>query len=73
MANFAPGRKKEVQMSTPDDARAPVGFGAGRLPLSMQVVGRPFAEGTVLRVVDAYQRRTDHHLQVPPIAATVAA
>jgi aspartyl-tRNA(Asn)/glutamyl-tRNA(Gln) amidotransferase subunit A len=52
---------------------APVGFGAEGLPLSMQVVGRPFAEATVLKVVDAYQRRTDHHLQVPPLAAGVPA
>jgi aspartyl-tRNA(Asn)/glutamyl-tRNA(Gln) amidotransferase subunit A len=50
---------------------APVGFLRG-LPVSMQVVGRPFDEATVLRAVDAYQRRTDHHLQVPPIAAAIA-
>jgi aspartyl-tRNA(Asn)/glutamyl-tRNA(Gln) amidotransferase subunit A len=31
----------------------------------MQVVGRPFDEATVLRVGDAYQRRTDWHRQTP--------
>ena len=44
----------------------PVGFSSGGLPLSMQIVGRPFAEATVLRVADAYQRRTDWHLRQPP-------
>jgi aspartyl-tRNA(Asn)/glutamyl-tRNA(Gln) amidotransferase subunit A len=51
---------------------APAGFLRG-LPASLQVVGRPFAEATVLKVVDAYQRRTDWHLRVPPIAAATAA
>jgi aspartyl-tRNA(Asn)/glutamyl-tRNA(Gln) amidotransferase subunit A len=46
----------------------PCGFGEGGLPLSMQIVGKPFAEATVFKVGDAYQRLTDYHLQVPPIA-----
>ncbi|MBO0693406.1 MAG: amidase [Acidimicrobiaceae bacterium] len=41
----------------------------GGLPLAMQIVGRPFAEDTVLRVLDAYQRRTDWHRRVPPVGA----
>ena len=49
---------------------APVGFGPQGLPLSMQIIGKPFAEATVLRVADAYQGVTDWHLQAP---ATVAA
>lgn len=48
-------------------AAVPCGFSADGLPLSMQVVGRPFAEGTVLKVADAYQRKTDWHLQVPEL------
>jgi aspartyl-tRNA(Asn)/glutamyl-tRNA(Gln) amidotransferase subunit A len=51
----------------------PCGFSESGLPLSFQVVGKPFAEGTVLKVADAYQRVTDHHLQVPPIVAAEAA
>jgi aspartyl-tRNA(Asn)/glutamyl-tRNA(Gln) amidotransferase subunit A len=43
------------------------------LPLSFQIVGRAFDEATVLKVVDAYQRATDWHLQVPPVAALAAA
>jgi aspartyl-tRNA(Asn)/glutamyl-tRNA(Gln) amidotransferase subunit A len=35
-----------------------IGFTASGLPLSMQLAGRPFAEETVLRVGDAYERAT---------------
>ena len=45
----------------------PCGFSASGLPLSMQIVGRPFAEATVLKVADAFQRVTDWHLRVPPL------
>ncbi len=45
----------------------PTGFSSDGLPLSMQIIGKPFAEATVLKIADAYQRVTDHHLQVPPI------
>jgi aspartyl-tRNA(Asn)/glutamyl-tRNA(Gln) amidotransferase subunit A len=47
---------------------APVGFSTGGLPLSMQIVAKPFAEATALQVADAYQRTTDWHLQVPSVA-----
>lgn len=47
----------------------PVGLSSSGLPLSMQVVGRPFAEATVLRVAHALQQVTDHHLLVPPLLA----
>jgi aspartyl-tRNA(Asn)/glutamyl-tRNA(Gln) amidotransferase subunit A len=52
---------------------APCGFSSSGLPLSFQVVGRPFAEGTVLNVAHAYQQGTNHHLQVPPIVTAEAA
>lgn len=45
----------------------PSGFSATGLPLATQIVGRPFAEATLLRVADAVQRHTDWHLQVPPL------
>jgi aspartyl-tRNA(Asn)/glutamyl-tRNA(Gln) amidotransferase subunit A len=45
----------------------PCGFSSTGLPLSMQIVGKPFAEGTVLKVADAYQRLTGWHLEVPPV------
>ena len=47
---------------------APCGFTAARLPIGAQIVGRPFDEATVLRVVDAYQRITDWHTRRPPTA-----
>lgn len=53
-------------------AAVPCGFSASGLPLSMQIVGRPFAEATVLAVADAYQRLTDWHLRVPPAAGDAA-
>ncbi|MGY6500102.1 MAG: amidase, partial [Acidimicrobiales bacterium] len=43
----------------------PSGFSDSGLPLSIQVVARPFAEATALAVADAYQRLTDWHLRVP--------
>ena len=33
----------------------------------MQIIGKPFAEATVLKVADAFQRITDWHLAVPPV------
>ncbi len=47
---------------------APGGFTAGGLPIGLQVVGRPFDEATVLRVVDAYQQITDWHTRRPVAA-----
>ena len=45
----------------------PVGFTDASLPLSMQVVGRPFEENTVFQVGHAYQQRTDWHERRPPL------
>jgi aspartyl-tRNA(Asn)/glutamyl-tRNA(Gln) amidotransferase subunit A len=50
----------------------PCGFSSTALPLSMQIVGKPFDEATVLQVGDAYERVVDWHLRVPPIAVEVA-
>jgi len=51
----------------------PCGSSVGGLPLSMQVIGRPFAEADVLRVADAYQGLTGWHLRQPQVTATPAA
>lgn len=45
----------------------PMGQDAKGLPLGLQLAGRPFEETTVLRIADAFQRRTDHHLAEPAI------
>lgn len=46
----------------------PAGFTADGMPLSVQVIGHPLAEATVLAIGDALQRRTTHHLTEPEIA-----
>ncbi len=43
----------------------PCGFDSRGLPMGMQLVGRPFSEGTLLAVGHAYQRATDWHRRVP--------
>ncbi len=50
----------------------PCGFTAsagpeGNLPLSLQIVGRPMADGLVMRVGHAYQQVTDWHQRRPPL------
>ena len=45
----------------------PCGFDDRGLPIGLQLAGRPFAEGTVLRAADAYQRATDWHRRTPPL------
>ena len=46
----------------------PAGFTANGLPSAFQLVGRPFDEGLLLRVADAYQRASLWHSLVPPMA-----
>jgi aspartyl-tRNA(Asn)/glutamyl-tRNA(Gln) amidotransferase subunit A len=46
----------------------PAGFSAG-LPIGVQIIGKPFAEGTVLRLGKAYQDATDFHRQAPDLSA----
>ncbi len=45
----------------------PCGFSSGNLPMGMQIVGRPFAEETVMRVAHAYEQNTEWHGRRPPI------
>ncbi len=44
----------------------PCGFSEG-LPVGLQLLGRPFAEATLLRAGDAYQRVTDWHTRRPTL------
>lgn len=45
----------------------PCGFTDGRLPIGLQLTGRMFDEGTLLRIGDAYERDTDWWKDEPPI------
>lgn len=45
----------------------PCGFADG-LPVGLQLAAAPFGEATLLRAGAAYQRETDWHLRVPPLA-----
>jgi aspartyl-tRNA(Asn)/glutamyl-tRNA(Gln) amidotransferase subunit A len=45
----------------------PCGFTRSpRLPIGLQLLGKPFGEATILRVADAYERQTEWHRQRPP-------
>jgi aspartyl-tRNA(Asn)/glutamyl-tRNA(Gln) amidotransferase subunit A len=43
----------------------PCGFDSRGLPIAMQLVGRPFGEGTLLAAAHAFQRDTDWHARMP--------
>jgi aspartyl-tRNA(Asn)/glutamyl-tRNA(Gln) amidotransferase subunit A len=44
------------------------GFGAGGLPVAIQLVGKPFQEATVLRAADAFEKATPHRDRHPNLA-----
>ena len=44
------------------------GYSAAGLPLSLQIVGRPFDEATVMRIGDAYERATEWRARRPDLA-----
>ena len=43
----------------------PCGFDAAGLPVGLQLMGRHFSEGLLLRAAHRYQQATDWHLRVP--------
>lgn len=45
----------------------PNGFGEGHLPTGLQLVGRAFAENSLLTVANAYQEKTDWHTRHPDV------
>ena len=49
-----------------------MGFTRDSLPLSLQIVGRPFAEETVYRVGHAFERATPWHQRHPDLERTLA-
>jgi len=44
------------------------GFDSNGLPIGLQLAARPFDEAILLCAADAYQRDTDFHSRMPPIA-----
>ncbi|MDD5557215.1 MAG: Asp-tRNA(Asn)/Glu-tRNA(Gln) amidotransferase subunit GatA [bacterium] len=44
----------------------PCGFTAAGLPVGLQLMARPFEEGTLLRAAHAYEQATDWHRRRPP-------
>jgi aspartyl-tRNA(Asn)/glutamyl-tRNA(Gln) amidotransferase subunit A len=46
----------------------PCGFSKAGLPIGMQLAGRPFTEGTLLRVAHQYQQETEWHERMPVLA-----
>ena len=49
-----------------------IGFSGSGLPLSMQLVGRPFAETTVFRVAHAYEQATEWRTRRPSLEPTAS-
>jgi aspartyl-tRNA(Asn)/glutamyl-tRNA(Gln) amidotransferase subunit A len=49
----------------------PMGFAPGKLPLSLQIAGRPFAEPTLYRIGHAYEQATAWHHEHPDLDRTV--
>ncbi len=47
----------------------PCGFTPGKLPVGLQLVGRPWDESTLFRAAAAYEASTDWHTRKPAIAA----
>jgi aspartyl-tRNA(Asn)/glutamyl-tRNA(Gln) amidotransferase subunit A len=45
----------------------PTGFAQSGLPLSMQIVGKPFDEATIYRVAHAFEQASDWSSRRPPL------
>jgi len=46
----------------------PTGFGRGHMPVSLQLMGGPFSEATLIELGEAYQKATRHHLEHAAVA-----
>jgi aspartyl-tRNA(Asn)/glutamyl-tRNA(Gln) amidotransferase subunit A len=48
----------------------PCGFTPGGLPVGMQLIGKPWQEGSILAAAHAYQQATDWHRRLPAVLQT---
>ncbi len=55
-----------ANLATVPAINVPCGFKDG-LPVGLQIIGKPFDEGTILRLAYRYQQITDHHKKFPLI------
>jgi aspartyl-tRNA(Asn)/glutamyl-tRNA(Gln) amidotransferase subunit A len=58
-----------ANLATVPGCSFPCGFTRDRLPVGLQVYGRPLEDEVVLRLAHAFQGATDHHLQAPAVCA----
>ena len=49
----------------------PCGFDGNAMPIGLQILGKPFDEAGILCVADAFERATDFHEKLSPVAAAV--
>ncbi len=45
----------------------PCGFSSDGLPVGLQIIGKPFEEGTILRIANNYEKATEWHKRLPPM------
>ena len=45
----------------------PCGFDSEKMPIGLQIIGRPFGESTILRIAAALEDETDFHRRRPPL------
>ena len=45
----------------------PCGFSSAGLPIGLQIIGKPFAEETILRAAHAFEQQTDYHRRKPAL------
>jgi aspartyl-tRNA(Asn)/glutamyl-tRNA(Gln) amidotransferase subunit A len=43
----------------------PCGFSSNRLPIGLQIMGRPFDERTLFRAAYTFEQNTEHHKVKP--------
>lgn len=51
-------------------ASIPCGLSSDRMPIGLQIIGKPFDESTVLKVAEACERETRWYLEHPPISSS---